>query len=238
MALLGRRMQLGIIAFTRSNGGLSLTQTRNPQSGSLLTRGARRIATRRSRRRESADPTALRESAASRQRLQGAFSRHLEPLARDMTRATRNLASQSRHVAALTGRLDAESGNASALSDNLKALTGDIDALNDNTETLTVHIGVLKSDVDAMSRDRGALTDNADALKCNVNALKDIVFALTDNVFAKPERHSSLICSRLQIQFQNPVGAKVTRLILQRFQRLLTSSPTVLQLALHRNDRF
>jgi hypothetical protein len=75
-------MQLAMVAFTRSNGGPSPTRTRNPQSGSLLTRGTRRIATRRSRRRESADPTTLRESAASRQRLLGAFSPQLEPLAR------------------------------------------------------------------------------------------------------------------------------------------------------------
>ena len=36
-------------------------------------------------------------------------------------------------------------------------------------------------------------------------------------------------------QFQNPVGAEVTRLIFKRFHRLLTLSPTVLKLALPMN---
>ncbi len=178
-------MQLTTAAITQSNSGPSPTRAWSPQSGILPARGARRIATRRSRRRESADQTALRESAASRQRLPGAFSRHLEPLARHITRATRNPASQSRNVAALTCRLDALSGNASAQSDDLKTLTGDIDALNDNAETPTGRVGVLKSDVDTLPRDRGALKDNADALNVNV--------------FASQESHNSLNCISLHV---------------------------------------
>ena len=220
-------MQLTTAAITQSNSGPSPTRTRSPQSRNVHTHGARRIATRRSRRRESADPTTLRESAASRQRLPGAFSRHLEPLVRHMTCATRNLALQSRNVAALTRRLDALSGNAGALSHCTEALTGHTDALKNNAETLTANIGVLKSDADALSRDLGAQKNNADAEKVNADGKKINADAQKINVFARPESPNDLICSRLQSQFQNPVGAEVTRLILQRFQRLLTSSPTV-----------
>jgi chromosome segregation ATPase len=207
-------------AFTQSNGGPSTTRTRNPQSGSPLTRGARRIATRRSSRRKEAHY--CREINDSRRDLSvtsagtGNLDSHTrsEPLARHITRATRNLASQSRNVAALTCRLDALSRNASALSDHTKVLTGDIEAPKHNAETLTRHIGALKSDVDAMSRGRGALKNNADAPKCNVYAIANNVFALkldvetlTDNVFAKPQDHNGLLFSSLHLSMNRVAQA-------------------------------